>query len=341
MRILWWSLITVAVVLLAGGGYWYYEHSLRYPSTDDAYIQANVVHIAAEISGRAIKVPVRDQAVVKKGDLLLRIDPRPFQVKVSSAKAQLALARLQVGADEAAVAASEAQVDKANAALNNAKLRYQRLRSLRAHKSVSQAEVDDANAALKGAHAALALARARLSEARMKLGAAGGENATIRQAQADLRMARLNLGYTTITAPCNGRISRLSLNPGDVVEQGRSLFALVCTDEYWVYANYKETDLGRIRPGQKATIDVDMYPDHPFHGVVESIAAASGAAFSLLPPENATGNWVKVTQRVPVRVRITDLSADHPLRVQTSTTVTIDTESDGRATGETYAQTQY
>src|SRR5699024_1414935 len=125
--------------------------------------------------------------------------------------------------------------------------------------------VDDAQAALKSARAGTALAKAQLNEAQMKLGATGGENAAVRQAQADLRMARLNLGHTAVAAPCNGRISRLSLNPGDVVQQGRSLFALVCTDEYWVYANYKETDLGRIRPGQNATIDVDMYPDHPFH----------------------------------------------------------------------------
>lgn len=336
MRILRWCVIGVAALALIGGGYWYYEHGLRYPSTDDAYIKANVVNIAAEVSGRAIKVPVDDQDLVKKGELLFQIDPRPFQLKVAHADAQLSLAKQQVGADQAAVEAAEAQVNNVQAKLNNDQLRYKRLRSLRAHNSVSQADLDDAQAVLKSSRASLALAKARLNEAKMKLGSTGENNATVHQARANLKMARLNLGYTTVRAPCDGRISNLSMRPGDVIQPQRPLFALVCIHEYWVYANYKETDLGRIRPGQKATIKVDMYPNHSFHGVVESIAPASGAAFSLLPPENATGNWVKVTQRVPVRIRITDDDRAHPLRVQTSTTVTIDTGPGKNPAGDTY-----
>ena len=142
-----------------------------------------------------------------------------------------------------------------------------------------------------------------------------------------MEKAQWDLDHTEIHAPCSGYIAELGLQPGDSVQAGQPGFALICTDRYWVDANFKETELERIRVGQPVRVSVDMYPDHPFHGVVQSISGATGVAFSLLPPENATGNWVKVTQRVPVRVRITDSTAELPLRVGTSATVTIDTRA--------------
>lgn len=335
-----WSVVVLVVVALAVGGYFYYRHSERYPSTDDAYIKANVVHVAAQVSGRATQVPVDDQQAVKKGQLLFKIDRRPFRIALAQAQAQLALAQQTVSADQAAVQAAKANVESAQATLHNASLDFRRMRSLRAHNSVSQSALDNAQAALATARAKLGLAKAKLHQARMQLGQTGKDNAHVREAEAKVHQAKLNLSYTTVSAPCAGQLSNVKLQSGDMIQAGRELFALVCSNKFWVYANFKETDLNRIRPGQKATVAVDMYPGHTFHGVVQSINPASGAAFSLLPPENATGNWVKVTQRVPVRVLITDPTHKYPLRVQTSTVVTIDTGPLGQSLGHNYTPLQ-
>jgi len=335
-RVIIWSVVALVVVVLAVGGYFYYERSIRYPSTDDAYVKANVVHVAAQVSGRAIRVPVDDQQFVHQGQLLFKIDPQPFQVALAQAQAQLALARQTVAADRAAVQAAQANVQSAQATLHNARLHYHRMKSLRAHNSVSQSALDDARASLQTAKAKLGLSQAKLHQAKMQLGKPGNKNARVQQAQAAVRKARLNLGYTTVDAPCAGQLSNVSLQTGDMVPSGQQLFALVCSNKFWVYANFKETDLSRIRPGQKASISVDMYPGRTFHGVVQSINPASGTAFSLLPPENATGNWVKVTQRVPVRILVTDTNPHYPLRVQTSTEVTIDTGPGSTPAGNGY-----
>lgn len=340
-RVIIWSAVAVVVVALGIGGYFYYEHSIRYPSTDDAYVKANVVHVAAQVSGRTISVPVSDQQFVHKGQLLFKLDSQPFKVTLAQAQAQLALARQTVAADQAAVQAAQANVASAQATLHNAKLHYQRMRSLRSHSSVSQSALDDAQASLDTAKAKLGLEQAKLHQAKMQLGKTGNQNARVREAQAAVKKARLNLGYATIDAPCTGQLSNVSLQSGDMVQAGQQLFALVCTDKFWVYANFKETDLNRIRPGQKASISVDMYPGRTFHGVVQSINPASGAAFSLLPPENATGNWVKVTQRVPVRILVTNPSPHYPLRVQTSTNVTIDTGPNSQPVGSHYVTDQH
>src|SRR5690606_37897228 len=146
----------------------------------------------------------------------------------------------------------------------------------------------------------------------------GEDNERLKEAKLFLEKAQLDLTHTHLEAPCNGRIANLSLRPGELVQPGRPLFSIVCSDEYWVYANFKETEMVRIRPGQTAEIRVDMYPGEVFHGVVQNIGPGSGTAFSMLPPQNATGNWVKVTQRVPVRIRITDPRENVPLRVETS-----------------------
>jgi membrane fusion protein (multidrug efflux system) len=178
---------------------------------------------------------------------------------------------------------------------------------------------------VKAAAAQLAVARARLNQARLALGRAGDQNERIREAEAALKQAQLDLAHTHVTAACDGQIAELTLQPGSTARAGNPLFALVCTDKFWIAANFKETQLERIKAGQSATIEIDMYPGHRFEGRVETISRASGVAFSLLPPQNATGNWVKVTQRVPVRIAVTSTDADYPLRVGTSATVTIDT----------------
>ena len=320
-----WSLIGAVGVLAAIGLFWYDRHARRYPATDDAYVIADVVRIAAQVEGRVVQVPVKDQQSVSKGQLLFAIEPDQYRDRKRSADAALEMARRAVAADAAAVDAAQAAVADAQAQANYARLHYRRTKGLVERQMASPADLDEATAQLKSAQAALSLARAREVEAQRTLGTPGERNERIVAARAAVNLAALDLAHTRVVAPCDGVLASEKLQVGDYVAAGTPQFALVCTHRYWVQANYKETDLERIRPGQRATIRVDVYPGHLFHGIVESISPAGGAAFSLLPPENATGNWVKVTQRVSVRVLVVDATRAFPLRVQTSCEVTIDT----------------
>ena len=325
MRVMTWTLVAVAGLAVATGGYLYWEHARHYPSTDDAFVDAHVVRVAAQVSGRVDRVFVHDQQDVAEDAPLFSLDPRPFELAVDRDRAELGIVRETLQAQAAAVRAAGAAVRERKVLLANLRERARRLRSLLKRRYASIQEVEDADAAVRGSRAQLSLAGSRMHQARATLGAGGARNARLRAAAAALAQARVELGYARVTAPCTGKIAALSLRPGDVVSPGVPLFALICNQEWWVNANYKETKLERIRAGQPATVHVDMYPGHPFHGRVEHIGGASGVAFSLLPPQNATGNWVKVTQRVPVRVRITDPDPRLPLRVGTSAEVTIDT----------------
>lgn len=332
-RSLRWGLVGTAAVAVSLSAYLYYRHTVRYPSTDDAYIAANVVTVGAQVTGRVIKVPVSNQQLVHRNQLLFELDPRPFHYRLQGARAQLAMARQTVTAEEAAVDAARAKVQDRQAQLDNARIHYRRIKRLAAKRLQSQSALDDARTAVDSARADLALAQAQLSQAKKTLGTPGQQNQRIRLARAQLKNVRLDLEHTKVYASCSGQLSGLKLQPGDTVTANDRQFALVCNNRYWVEANYKETDLTRIRPGQVATVSVDMYPDHTFHGIVESVNPASGTAFSLLPPENATGNWVKVTQRVPVRILMVNANPDYPLRVQTSAEVSIDTGGHSRPKG--------
>lgn len=329
-----WGGVVMAAIILGIGGYFYDVYAEHHPGTDDAYIKASVVHIAPQLSGKVSELHVADQRHVDKGDLLLRIDPAPYEAAVRSAEARLAMARQTVAANMAAVAAAKAALADKRAALQNAETHLRRAKALARTQATPRAQLDDARSARNQARADVHLAAAKFARAKQQLGTPGDTNFRIRMAKAALTKARINLEHTHLTAPCSGRISGAAeLHRGDFLSAGRPSFSLVCDGSRWVYANFEETDLMRIRPGQKATISVDMYPDHKFYGIVESIDPASGTAFSLLPPENATGNWVKVTQRVPVRILVIDTNPAYPLSVQTSTEVTIDTGSSNKPTG--------
>lgn len=324
-----WPLIIGAVLVLAVGGYLYWRHSTLYPSTDDAYVQAHVVHVAAQVSGPVARIFVRDQQPVSAGQTLFTIDPQPFALAVAQANAQLAMAQQNVHADLATVHAAQAEVTDQLVALKNVRDNARRLSNLHREGFVSAQAYDNAQAAVKAAEAQVNVARAKLRQAQAMLGKTGSRNERIREAQATLARAQLDLQHTTVSATCTGHIADLSLRPGDVVTAQSPLFAVVCDQEYWVNANFKETQLARIRSGQPATIAVDMYGGREFRGRVQDISPASGAAFSLLPPQNATGNWVKVTQRVPVRVLVVNPDPNFPLRVGTSAVVTVDTTAPG------------
>ncbi len=319
-------LILAGAIATGGAGIWGYgAYGTRHPSTDDAYVNADVVRVAPRVTGRLIRVMVTDQQHVKRGDPLLAIDPVPFRFAVQQAEAELAQARRQIMQLQAAVSSAEAEVHHREVLLTNARAKAGRARRLVKKDYLAQQSVEDAEADDKSAEANLQVARAKLEEARRSLGTPGEDNDRIVSAKAALDRAQWELDNTRITAPCGGQIGELNLRPGSVVRADNDLFVLVCGDRFWVQANYKETQLARIRAGQPADVTVDMYPGHHFRGVVQSIGAAAGSAFSLLPPQNASGNWVKVTQRVPVRVQIDDPDPAFPLRVGTSVQVTVNT----------------
>lgn len=327
-QIRWVVAIAVAIVIVVAG-YFYWHHGKLYPSTDDAYIEANVVQVAAQVTGPVTQVYVQNQEHVRAEQPLFDIDRRPFELTAAQARARLEMARQSVGSGTAAVRAAEAEVETQRVQLDKAERNARRLADLRAKNFVSAQAYDDAVAALDAAKAQLDVANARLNQARLNLGNAGERNERVREAEAALKQAQLDLAHTNVTAACDGDIAQLSLQPGSTVRAGNPLFALVCTGQFWIAANFKETQLERIKPGQHADIEVDMYPGQHFDGRVENISRASGVAFSLLPPQNATGNWVKVTQRVPVRILVLAPDPNYPLRVGTSATATVNTTAPG------------
>ena len=326
------ALLIPVALGLAAAGYVYWRHGLIHPSTDDAYINANTVRVAPLVAGRVARVFIRNQQHVPRDAPLFEIEPDSYALALHEAEAKLALARQDAASAIGALRAAEADLRKQEVLLENAKTHAARIRGLVARGFLSHQSGDDADAAQRSAAAQVSLARAKVYEARMALGQAGEENNHVREAKAAVDQARLDLERTHIRASCDGYIAESSLRPGDAVKENTPVFALICDQEYWADANFKETELERIRPGQPAEIRVDMYPDRVFHGRVESIGGAAGTAFSLLPPQNATGNWVKVTQRVPVRVRVTEVDPKFPLRIGTSATVVVDTSGSGERT---------
>jgi membrane fusion protein (multidrug efflux system) len=318
-------LVLAAAIAAGASAIWAYRvHSDHHPSTEDAYVGADVVQVAPQVSGRLAEVPLTNQQRVHRGEILFTIDPQPFRFAVRQAEAGLELARRQVTQAQAAVSSAEAEAHHQQVLLENARAKVERARRLVKQDYMSRQSVDDAEAEYKSAEANLGIANAGLEEAQRQLGKPGEKNDRVIMATATLDHARWELDNTRVTAACDGQVDQLDLRPGSVVRADTPVFALICTDHYWVDANYKETQLTHVRPGQVAEVMVDMYPGHRFRGVVESISGATGSAFSLLPPENASGNWVKVTQRIPVRIHVVAEPA-FPLRVGASSTVTVDT----------------
>lgn len=324
--------IALLLVILGGAAVWaYYDWREQHPATADAYLGMHVVHIAAQVDGPVAAVSVRSHQAVKAGELLFSIDPTPFELAVREAQARLQQAEDALGASDAQVRAAQAEVNAARAALDEAQRHTARIDDLVRKGMASRDQGDSAQRALKDALQGVAAKRAELAAVIAQRGAKAGGNAAIEAARAAVDQAKLDLRHTRVLAPGDGIVGSVDLRPGSYVNTGQALMALVETREVWVDANFKETDLPRIRPGQSAQVTVDLLPGETFKGRVESLSPASGAAFALLPAENATGNWVKVTQRFPVRVRVLDPVPG--LRVGASSEVTIDTGSNPAAAG--------
>jgi len=304
----------------------YLYQSYYYPSTDDAYANADVVYISAQVPGQVRQVLVQDHQEVAQGALLFTLEAAPFTEAYNQAQAELLVAEEQLAAGRDAIQVAEATLTRDQANLTYQQKHYQRILHLVEHRFISEEEADAALENLKQAEASATRDQAALAQAKQNLNV---QKAEVEAAAAKVESARINLSYTEVYAPVAGTVNGLTLRPGAVVTLGTDLFALIDTCHYWVDANFKETDLKRIHPGQSAVVVFDMYPEVKFKGQVESISGGSGAAFSLLPPENATGNWVKVTQRFPVRIKlpISALSVSYPIRVGASADVTINTKT--------------
>lgn len=310
-------IVFLAAALLVGvaAGTYYFRFIAPFVSTDDAFIEGHVTPIAPQVPGRVVRVCIQDNQEVKRGAVLLEIDPRDYEARLAQVRANLAAAKslleqanaqfsvdqARVGQEKANVTAAEAEAMRAQADLK----RYQAVES----RAVSRSQIDLAETQARSATAQVEVARNRLlgAEAQVGLSKASIQTAAaqVQQSEAAIVQAELNLSYTQVTAPEDGRVTRRAVEQGAYVQPGQALMAIV-PRPYWIIGNFKETQLTHMRAGQPVEIKVDAYPGHKFQGHVESIQAGSGARFSLFPPENATGNYIKVVQRVPVKIVFDD-----------------------------------
>jgi membrane fusion protein (multidrug efflux system) len=318
-----WIAIAIALCM---GVYGYFLYQKYWPYTDDAYVNAHYIYEAAQVSGPVSEVFVHNNEFVRKNQLLFEIDPQPFQAVVDQQAANLKLAIQQMEADIAGVNVAVANVNAAKAELTVNQKNYDRTIALVQKGQSSVASGDDALGQLQSSQAQLIATQNQLIQAQKTLGDVGNRNAQIKMARAELKSARLNLSFTRIYAPADGYITNFdNVRVGTMITAQQTVFQLVESQKWWVYANYKETQMARMKPGQPVTISIDMYPGVHFKGYIDSISRGSGSIFSLLPPENATGNWVKVTQRFPVKIIITDIDPKYPLRAGSSSEVTVNT----------------
>ncbi len=323
--------VILLVLLLAGAflGSRFWIRSTTHVTTDNAFVEAHVYSVSARVPGTVVAVPVKDNQFVKKGDLLMELDAIDYGVRVRNAAAGLAMAKNETSGDYASVEEKKAAASNARARLEQAELDLRRGRALFAREVIPKEQLDRLETARRGATAQLQEAEEGVRRAQAELGLAGtgSKDARIAQRAAQLKEAELNLSYTKVYAPADGYVTKKSVEVGNNVQAGQPLMAVVALDDAWATANYKERQLTHVRPGQAVEFEVDTYPGRTFRGSVESIMAGTGAAFSLLPPENATGNYVKVVQRIPVKIVIDKASdPEHLLRVGMSVVPTILTE---------------
>ncbi len=331
---------TAFIIILTAliiGGVWFgvskYLHSLHHEETDDAQIEADILPVIPRVSGYVKEVRVNDNQMVKKGDTLYIIDDRDLQIKLKEAEAALATAKANVEASKANYKAAhsgiastragigtiDAQIQAAQIKLTRAQQDFERYQNLISDHSITQQQYEEVKAARDLAKQQLSI----LEEQKKQVGSqtnvvSNQSNATmqsidvaeslVKQREVDVENARLLLTYTIVTAPDAGRVSKVNIQVGQLLQAGQSTFNIVHNESIWIVANFKETQFRKIAPGQKVSIKVDAFPDHEFDAVVSSFSPATGAKFSLLPPDNATGNFVKVVQRIPVKIEFTNTS---------------------------------
>jgi membrane fusion protein, multidrug efflux system len=323
------ALLSVPLLLAAVGAYFWLT-SGRSVSTDNAYVQQDKVSVSADVGGRIVEVAVRENQRVNKGDLLFRIDPEPYRIAVDQARAQLANAQVQVQTLMTEYQGKGADIEGARIAIQAAQEDFGRQSALMARGFTTRAAYLNAQHALQQARVQLqnAQSEAAQAQARLQTGSAvPGVNPQIAAARAQLDQAMLNLQRTTVRAPASGIVSQSDrLQVGNQIVQGLPAISIVLGDRTWVEANFKETQLNKVRIGQPAEVEIDAFSNLKLKGHVWSLGAGTGSEFSVLPAQNANGNWVKVTQRVPVRIAI-DEASPRPLLAGLSANVTVDVRS--------------
>ena len=304
------ALLGSVPLLLIGGATAYYIANDHYVSTDNAYVQQDKVSISAEVGGRIIDVAVHENDVVNAGDLLFRIDPAPYRIAIEQADAAIAAAQVRVSSLQTEYQTTGVDIESAREDVAFYEKEYQRQSALMQAGFTTRARLQAAEHALSDARSRVASAQANATKARAALAtgsAAPGVNPAIKAGQAQREQALLNLSRTEVRAPVSGVVSQADrLQLGQMMVQGLPGVTIVASSRSWIEANFKETDLAHMRVGQPAEITFDAYPELKVRGKVSSIGAGTGSEFSVLPAQNANGNWVKVTQRVPVRIAITD-----------------------------------
>ena len=322
----------VPVLLAAVGGYFYFTGG-RYQETDNAYVEQAKVALSADVAGRIAAVSVHENQAVKAGDVLFSIDPEPYRIALAQADAALATARVNVEQLKVAYGTASAQLSAAQSTLAIRQAAFDRKNALVENGTAADATLDDVKLALETAKNAVTSAEQQLASASAALTGnpeiATDDHPAVRTALAARDTAQRNLDKTTVTAPADGIVSQVaSLNPGQFIATGTTIASLIETGDTWIEANFKETQLAALHEGMPVEIKIDAYPGVAFEGELESIAAATGSEFALVPAQNATGNWVKVTQRVPVRIAVTPVDGKI-LRAGMSAVVAVDTKVAG------------
>lgn len=348
--------IIVLILLVVGGG-WFgiskYQHGLHHEDTEDAQISGDISPVIPRVAGYITDVKVKDNQQVKKGDTLLILDNRDYVIKVEQAQAALQIARTSLGSAQATTSAAQAgiatarasvgtidaQIEAAKVNLWRASQDYDRYANLIKDHSITQQQFEQASAAKQSAERQLGVLEEQKKQASEQTNAVAVQSkatasqinvadATIHQREVDVDAAKLNLSYTVITAPQDGLVSKVNVQPGQYVQAGQALFSIVHGDAVWVIANFKETQLDKMKVGQKVIVEADAYPGHKFEASLASFSPATGATFALLPPDNASGNFVKVVQRLPVKIEFTDKNDSLVRKLRPGMNVLVDVHLD-------------
>jgi membrane fusion protein, multidrug efflux system len=343
----------IILIALVIAGTWFgiskWHHAQLHAETDDAQIAANISPIIPRVSGYVTEVRVSDNQMVKKGDTLLVLDNRDQLIKLDqaeaalataqsnllSAKATSAAAQSNIGTSEFATLAIDGQIEKAKVSVWQSTQEFDRYANLIKDHSVTQQQYEDKLAAKESAEKQLLILQQQRKQASSATNAVSVQSnatasqisiasATIKQRQVDVDDAKLNLSYTVLTAPAGGLISKVNVQVGQFLNAGQSTFSVVLDQSLWVVANFKETQFSKIRIGQPVIINVDAIPGHDFDGTVSSFSPATGATFALLPPDNASGNFVKVVQRLPIKIEFTNMQDSVLNRLKAGMNVNVD-----------------